>query len=103
MALDTRVAPHAPQQDCGRPVIASLRWGLGWTIVVATLGATAGCVSESRVEAPGDVDDSTRDYSRRDYSRRDYSSCLDELGGMPDAADHHIDACQALAAATAAT
>jgi hypothetical protein len=78
--------------DTGRrstgPLTASLRWGLEWTIVAATLGSAAACVSTAPVDDPVDIDDS-------------YSTCVDALGGMPDAIDHHIDACQAVLAASA--
>jgi hypothetical protein len=76
-----------------------LRWGLGWTLVVATLGATTGCVSATPVEAPLPADDSSTD-STPSYDDH-YRDCVDSLGGMPDAAEHHIDACEVVAAARA--
>ena len=87
MALDGNPAtvndtgPHA-----AGPLAASLRWGLRWTIVVAALGASAGCVSAIPAEAPVDTDNS-------------YSACVTALGDMPDAVDQHIDPCRAVAAA----
>jgi hypothetical protein len=68
------------------PLTASLRWGLGWTIVVAALGASAGCVSSVPVDDPVEFDDS-------------YSTCVGALGEMPDAIEQHIDPCRAVAAA----
>jgi hypothetical protein len=68
--------------------MASLRWGLGWTIVAATLGSTTACVSGTPVEEPVDIDHS-------------YSACVDALGEMPDAVDHHVDACAAVVVAAA--
>ena len=67
------------------PLAASLRWGLRWTIVVAALGASGGCVSAIPAEAPVDTDNS-------------YSACVTALGDMPDAVDQHIDPCRAVAA-----
>ena len=89
MALDTApVRVGDPERHSAGPLAASLRWGLGWTIVAATLGTSAACVSTAPAEAPIDRDDS-------------YSACVGELGGMPDAANHHIDACAAVARASA--
>ena len=87
MTLDDRAPHHAAYT--ARPLSASLRWGLGWTVVLATLGATAGCVSATPVEDSPDIDHSYDDH---------YGRCVDALGGMPDAAEHHIDACQVAAA-----
>jgi hypothetical protein len=70
------------------PLAASLRWGLRWTIAVAALGASAGCVSAVPAEDPIDQHDS-------------YSACVTALGGMPDAVNQHIDPCRAVAAAAA--
>jgi hypothetical protein len=100
MALDGSASPSGERhRDHVGPLGASLRWGLGWTIVVATLGATAGCVSATPVEAPAPVDDSSTNSttSHEDH----YSDCVDALGGMPDAAEHHIDACAVASAAGA--
>ena len=72
------------------PLTASLRWGLRWTIVVAAVGASAGCVSAVPAEDPIDRDDS-------------YSACVAALGDMPDAVDQHFDPCRAVAAAAAAS
>jgi hypothetical protein len=89
MALDTKpVSVDDRARHSTGPLAASLRWGLGWTIVAATLGTSAACVSTAPVEAPIDEDDS-------------YSACVSELGDMPDAANHHIDACAAVARASA--
>ena len=100
MALDAGAAPSsARRRDPAGPLGASLRWGLGWTIVVATLGATAGCVSATPVEAPAPTHDSSTN-STSSYDER-YQDCVDALGDMPDAAEHHIDACEAVAAAGA--
>jgi hypothetical protein len=91
MALDVDAAQvHGVHRASPGPLAASLRWGLGWTIVVASLGATTACVSSTPGEAPADHDDS-------------YSTCVSALGGMPDAINHHIDACAAVAAAAGAT
>jgi hypothetical protein len=89
MALDTNAAmvDKTDRRSTG-PLTASLRWGLGWTIVAATLGTTTACVSATPVDEPVDIDDS-------------YSACVAALGEMPDAIDHHIDACQAVVAAAA--
>ena len=100
MALDAGAAPSsARRRDPAGPLGASLRWGLGWTIVVATLGATAGCVSATPVEAPAPTNDSSTN-STSSYDDR-YSDCVDSLGDMPDAAEHHIDACEAVGAGRA--
>ncbi len=93
----------APRRDHtsepSRPITASLRWGLGWTVVLATLGAGAGCASATPIDAPADHDESSVDINRT-YDDQ-YSKCVDALGGMPDAAQHHIDACEVVAAAAA--
>ena len=90
MALDTKpVRVDDMARHSTGPLPASLRWGLGWTVLVATLGTTAACVSTAPVEAPVDNDDS-------------YSACVSALGEMPDAIDQHIDACSAVATASAA-
>jgi hypothetical protein len=110
MALDLGAQPHAPQPgQHTRPLSASLRWGLGWTVIAATLAA-AGCASASSVDDPADIDhttvvsttlisgtdDATTDDSTTDdYTTDDYASCVAELGGSPDAIEHHIDACEA--------
>ena len=100
MALDA-AAPIRRERgrDPARPLVASLRWGLGWTLVVATLGATTGCVSATPVEAPAPTHESSPN-STSSYDER-YQDCVDALGDMPDAAEHHIDACEAVAAAGA--
>jgi hypothetical protein len=89
MALDTNapIVDKTDRQPTG-PLTASLRWGLGWTIVAVTLGTTAGCVSATPVDDPVDFDDS-------------YSVCVGALGEMPDAIEQHIDPCRAVAAAAA--
>jgi hypothetical protein len=91
MALDRCPAiASGTERDATRPLTASLRWGLGWTIVVASLGASAGCGSPAAVDAPATTDNS-------------YSACVTAVGGMPDAVDQHIDACTATVAASAST
>ena len=70
------------------PLTASLRWGFRWTIVVAAVGASAGCVSAVPADDPIDRDDS-------------YSACVAALGDMPDAVGQHIDPCRAVATAAA--
>ena len=109
--------PAEPDQPA-RPLSASLRWGLGWTVIAATLAA-AGCASATSVDDPADIDhttvvsttivsttvvsttgDSTTDDSTTgdsttdDSTTDDYASCVAELGGSPDAIEHHIDACE---------
>ena len=102
MALDAGVAPSGGRPRAARgPLTASLRWGLGWTVVAATLGAAAGCVSATPVEAPAPADDPSTN-STTSYGDH-YRECVDSLGAMPDAAEHHIDACAAVAAAHAFT
>jgi hypothetical protein len=89
MALDRKPAMVDEMDgNATGPLTASLRWGLGWTIVVATLGASAGCVSSVPTDDPINRDDS-------------YSTCVAALGEMPDAVDQHIDPCRAVAAAIA--
>lgn len=92
MALDC-AAPQTVERGRApsRPLSASLRWGLGWTAVVVTLGATAGCVSATPVDDPPVIDDSSDSYA----------ACVAELGGSPDAIEHHINACEVAAAARA--
>jgi hypothetical protein len=77
------------QPSTAGPLSARLRWGLGWTIVVATLGASVGLVSAA------DRDD-------EHDTGRTHSACVGVLGQMPDAVDQHIDACQAVRTAGAA-
>ena len=87
MALDANpVIVHETDRRSTGPLAASLRWGLGWTIVAVTLGTTAACVSATPVDDPVEFDDS-------------YSVCVGALGGMPDAIEQHIDPCRAVAAA----
>ena len=90
MALDagSAIVDTTDRRSTG-PLTASLRWGLGWTIVAATLGTTAACVSATPVDDPVEFDDS-------------YSTCVGALGEMPDAIEQHIDPCRAVAAAAAA-
>lgn len=83
-------------RDTARPLMASLRWGLGWTVVVAALGAAAGCVSATPVDDPPSIDDSSDSFDS-------YADCVDALGGSPDAIEHHIDACRVAAAARASS
>ena len=71
------------------PLSAGLRWGLGWTIIVATIGASVGLASASQ-----------RDDEFN--TQGTYAACVSVLGHMPAAADHHIDACEAVRTATAA-
>jgi len=89
MALDANpvIVDKSDRLSTG-PLTASLRWGLGWTIVAATLGTTAACVSATPVDDPVEFDDS-------------YSRCVSALGEMPDAIEQHIDPCRAAAAAIA--
>jgi hypothetical protein len=94
MALDRGAQPLPPRpgQHTG-PLSASLRWGLGWTVIAATLAA-AGCASATSVDDPADIDHTTV-VSTTVIARDDYASCVAELGGSPDAIEHHIDACEA--------
>ena len=86
MALDAGAAPSSERRrEPAGPLGASLRWGLGWTIVVATLGATAGCVSATPVEAPAPTNDSSTN-STSSYDDR-YSDCVDSLGDMRGVVD----------------
>jgi hypothetical protein len=100
MALDLGAQPPPPQPgQHTRPLSASLRWGLGWTVIAATLAA-AGCASASSVDDPAEIDHtpviSTTVVSTTVVSTTgDYASCVAELGGSPDAIEHHIDACEA--------
>jgi hypothetical protein len=91
MALD-RNPPTSTDMDLHAtgPLTASLRWGLRWTIVVAAVGTSAGCVSATPTDDPIDRDDS-------------FSECVAALGDMPDAVDQHIDPCRAVAAAAASS
>jgi hypothetical protein len=88
MALDANpvIVDKTDRRSTG-PLAASLRWGLGWTVVAVTLGTTAACVGATPVDDPVEFDDS-------------YSVCVGELGQMPDAIEQHIDPCRAVAAAT---
>jgi hypothetical protein len=91
MALDVKAAQvQVVHRASAGPLAASLRWGLGWTIVVASFGTTTACVSSTQREAPVDQDDA-------------YATCVSALGGMPDAIGHHIDACAAVAATATVT
>jgi hypothetical protein len=89
MALDANpvIVDKSDRPSTG-PLTATLRWGLGWTVVAATLGTTAACVSATPVDDPVEFDDS-------------YSACVGALGEMPDAIEQHIDPCRAVAAAVA--
>jgi hypothetical protein len=90
MALDTgrAVVDDPMDRRSSSPLTASLRWGLGWTVLVA-LGTCTACVSATPIDDPLDTDHS-------------YSDCVSALGDMPDAIDHHINACQAVESAGAA-
>ncbi|HZB42548.1 MAG TPA: hypothetical protein VE487_16365 [Ilumatobacter sp.] len=90
MALDRKpeIVDDIDRHATG-PLAVSLRWGLGWTVVIATLGAAPGCVTATPVDDPVEIDDP-------------YSACVTALDDMPDAVNQHIDPCRAVAAATAA-
>ena len=110
MALDLGAQSPPPEPDQpARPLSASLRWGLGWTVIAATLAA-AGCASATSVDDPADIDhttvvpttivsttivSTTIASTTDDFTTDDYASCVAELGGSPDAIEHHIDACEA--------
>ena len=94
MALDLGAQSPPPEPDQpARPLSASLRWGLGWTVIAATLAA-AGCASATSVDDPADIDHTTVVSSTIVSTTDDYASCVAELGGSPDAIEHHIDACE---------
>jgi len=101
MAFDGAAPPPPrPQHDqATRPLAASLRWALGWTVLVAGFGSAAGCATGASVDAPAGVDitsvHSTAVHSTSDdFTSDDYAACVAELGGSPDAIEHHIDACE---------
>jgi len=95
MALDLGAQPTAPRPgQHTRPLSASLRWGLGWTVIAATLAAT-GCASASSVDDPAEIDHTPVISTTVVSTSDDYASCVAELGGSPDAIEHHIDACEA--------
>jgi hypothetical protein len=76
-------------QRSTHPTVAALRYGLGWTVAVCTLGATVGLATTA---AASDTSNSSGGYA----------VCVDSLGGMPDAVNQHIDPCRSVDTATAA-
>ena len=105
MALDGTAPPSRPHDDhATRPLAASLRWALGWTVLVAGLGSAAGCATGATVDAPAGVDGTSIHptsihptsvpTTSVDSTPEDYASCVIDLGGSPDAIEHHIDACE---------
>ena len=94
-------APLVPPHDHAstRPLPASLRWGLGWTVLVASLGVVAaGCTTGASVDAPGEFGGTssvtTTIESTPDDGASDDAPCVIDLGGTPDAIERHIAACE---------
>lgn len=99
MALDAApgVRPQPPHQS--RPLSASLQWGLGWTVLVASLGVVAsGCATGASVDAPGDIGGTsvipTTIESRSGDDVSAGTACVIDRNGTADAIEHHIAACE---------
>ncbi len=99
MALEGAGPPPRPPHDQpSHPLPASLRWGLGWTVLVASLGAASGCATGASVEAPAEYDVTTTVATTVAPTSDDASCVIDviEAGGSPDAIERRIHACDAV-------
>ena len=93
MALDG-IAPRPHHQQPAHPVPASLRWGLSWTVLVASLGIVAGYAAGSSVEAPAEYDGTSIVTTTIEPATID-ATCVSDGRGTPDAIEHRIETCQA--------
>ena len=83
MTINHSSATPSKDRRSSCPSAAALRHGFRWTVAVCTLGAT---VSLATAASAAETNDESSGYA----------SCVNSLGGMPDAVDQHIDPCRAV-------